>query len=329
MIIARAPLRVSFLGGGTDYQQYFENQEFGMVLGTAIDRFVYVMLDSQPSFEKSKFKFTYRYVEEVEAIENFKHPVMKGVLSNLKIKEPLNIATMANLPGRSGLGSSSAFTVALYAALLKHLGEEPDSEELAKLSVELERWHLSEPGGFQDQYHAAIGGFRSYKFEKGQTSFSQDLLTLEKRKYFESGLALVATNIARDSADFAFKQVESIGENRALKNLDTMRDICVEATEKIGEYNAVAAFNVLTEAVKESWLLKKNQIGEISSQAVEIMERAESLGAEAVKLCGAGGSGFVLILAKPENMESITSQFSESNLVRPKLFPKGVDTFEF
>ena len=329
MIIARAPLRISFLGGGTDYAEYFENQGFGSVFGTAIDRFVYVMLDSQPGFEKSKFKLMYRNIEEVEDISEIKHPAVRTILKECNIREPLNLATMANLPGRSGLGSSSAFTVAMLSAVYRYLGRTVDNVEIAHRSVEIERHRLQEAGGFQDQYHSAIGGCRTYQFQSDEVSFSDDLLDLKKREFFELGTALIATNATRDSAVFAARNSQNMRTRSSLKELDSLRDICIEATKQIEASDEVAAFEVLKDAVKESWAIKESQLGEVSSEVSEIIQKALARGAEAVKLCGAGGAGFVLVLANPERISSIIEAFPKTHVVKPKYYEKGVTTFEF
>lgn len=329
MIVAKAPLRISFLGGGTDFSSYFGSQGFGQVLGTAIDRFVYVMLDAQPGFEKSRFKFTYRKVEEVEKTSDFRHPVVRSILEELNIETPLNLATMANLPGRSGLGSSSAFTVALYSAIFQHLRKEVRAERVAEMAVNLERIRIGEPGGLQDQYHSAMGGFRSYKFQSNGVTVSKELLNDEKKKLIESGLALIATNSVRDSATYSAKHEERIKNKKSLRELDSMRDICVEATEEIESANTRDTFAILVNAVRESWLIKRDQIGDYSEEVLKIIDKAESVGAEALKLCGAGGAGFVLVLAKPEKIESIVEYFPKSHIVRPKLYEKGVTTFGF
>lgn len=329
MIVAKAPLRISFLGGGTDFSSYFGTQGFGQVLGTSIDRFVYVMLDAQPGFEKSRFKFTYRKVEEVEKVSDFRHPVVRSLLEEFNIETPLNLATMASLPGRSGLGSSSAFTVALYSAIFQHLQKEVSAERVAEMAVNLERIRIGEPGGLQDQYHSAIGGFRSYKFQKSGVTVSKDLLNYEKKKLIESGLALIATNSVRDSATYSARHEANMKNKKSLRELDSMRDICVEATKEIECANTKDSFAILVNAVRESWVIKRDQIGDCSEEVLRIIDKAESVGAEALKLCGAGGAGFVLILTKPEKIESILEYFPKSHIVRPNFYEKGVTTFEF
>ena len=325
MIVARSPLRISFLGGGTDNSEFINRFGFGIVLGTTINRYVYVFLDDQPSFEKNKYKFAYRTVEEVDKPQDFMHPVVKSMISDLRIERPLNIATMANLPGRSGLGSSSAFTVSLYAALLRLQGKDINPIEVAKYAIYCERVLMSESGGFQDQYHAAIGGFRSYKFEKNQVSISEPLLKDSDLRYLEKCIVLIATISSRESRVHAEEWNKKLSQNRETEHVFQMQELCESAIKELR--NATSEEKVrdtLIAATREGWNRKKAYIPYIDSEVNQIIEHGLSNGAEAAKLCGAGGSGFVLFIAKPENLRKLQNAFPPSQVVLPLFENCGV-----
>ena len=174
MLIAKSPLRISFLGGGSDFPSYFQNSSIGgSVLGTSIARYVYVMIENQPLFEEVKFRVTYRKTDAAQDLESIKHPSVRESLKLRSWTSPLNIATMADLPGRSGLGSSSAFTVALNIALDKMQNRDLALSskylyDLAHRAIMIERIKLNEHGGYQDQFHSVFGGLRRYDFFKSK-----------------------------------------------------------------------------------------------------------------------------------------------------------------
>lgn len=330
MIIARAPLRISFLGGGTDNEDFINQFEFGIVLGTAINRYVYVFVEDQPSFEKSKFKFAYRTVEEVERPQDFAHPVVKSMLTDLGITRPLNIATMANLPGRSGLGSSSAFTVSLYAAISKLLGNEPNPLEIAKYAIYCERILMKEAGGYQDQFHSSFGGFRSYKFEKDQVEVSKFTVDENKIRYLEKCMILIATIASRPSKLYAEVWNKKLANSKDLDYVLEMRDLCETTIDKITRTESKEdVYEILAKATKRGWEQKKLYMSEIDPEVNQIINHGYANGADAAKLCGAGGSGFVLLLAKPENIQGLKNAFPASQVVMPLFENNGVIVNEF
>lgn len=329
MIVARAPLRISFIGGGTDTKEFIENNDFGCVLGTSIDRYVYVFVEDQPSFEKSKYKFTYRAVEEVENPSQFKHPVIREMLIDLGVTDSLNIATMANLPGRSGLGSSSAFTVSLYAALLSRSKKPLDLDKIANYAIHCERILAKESGGYQDQFHTTYGGLRFYEFRQNQTIVSEPLIKIKTERYLSDSILLVATLEKRNSGSHAkvFEKNLSLEEN--MKMAREMRDLCVQTFEQVRKMKSeIEILDLLILATQEGWQRKQKQIREVHPEVSKIVQIGERHGAQAAKLCGAGGSGFVLFLTRPELMGNLQSAFSADQVVRPRIENEGVSVFE-
>lgn len=329
MILSKAPLRVSFLGGGTDNQEFIENHSYGCILGTTIDRFVYVFVDDQPSFEQSKYKFAYRKVEEVNFPSQFKHPIVREMLVDLDIREPLNIATMANLPGRSGLGSSSAFTVALYSALLSRVRLQKTPDLIAEYAIHCERVLAQESGGLQDQYHAAVGGFRFYRFGQEGIQYSHHLISDEIAYFMNQSMVLVATLGRRNSSFHAKALGQRLQNKEFTSQAVEMRDLCIDISTRIeNARNAEEVLALLIEGTNEGWVRKQRQILAIDAEVNEIIKTGMNNGAQAAKLCGAGGAGFVLFLCDPERANAVRKAFPQTQVVVPKIVRNGVTTYE-
>jgi D-glycero-alpha-D-manno-heptose-7-phosphate kinase len=326
--VAKAPMRISFIGGGSDFTTFYSKSPVpGRVLGTTINKFVYVMASEHPEFEPFKYKFTYRKTEEVNEIDAFEHPVVRATLQKLDWNTPLNIATMASLPGRSGLGSSSAFTVALLAALNQQDEfSDRDRERLAVEAIDVERNRLNEGGGVQDQYHAAFGGFRLYEFKKNSTTIHPRSDDTEFLKLLDNSLYLVATGSPRSSHFHSSKAENRISEEKVFSNLVRMSELARETFMMIGNSNTPEKkMEFLKNGLRESWQLKEKNGVMLSAETQKILELASSLGADSFKLCGAGGSGFVAFLTTPVIAEKMKSTFGLQNVFRPGISRGGVE----
>lgn len=330
MIIVRAPLRVSFLGGGTDYPEF--ETRFGIpgcVVGTSIDKYVYVSVLPQPYFEEVRYRFTYRITEQVQKIEEIMHPVVRSTLIDLGWDKPINLATMADLPGRSGLGSSSSFTVALLHALNTFLGNIQNPKELAKCAIRIERNLLNEAGGMQDQFHSSIGGLRGYTFSREDVEFSDPLGTQEFRDILSDCLYLVAIGKTRDSAPYAklleskYQQIES--EEYFVR----LASIASEFMKRVSDLNPYDAFELLGESLRESWAMKKLISDDGIKNASELVDFGISRGAIAGKLCGAGGTGFAAFLVPANSKRMFESSFDRSDLVKCATEKLGVSQHVF
>ncbi len=334
MIISRAPLRVSFLGGITDYPEYFMlDNKTGYVLGASINKWVNVMVLPQPDFENVKFRFTYRITESVNSFEEIMHPVVRNVLRSKNWKMPINIATMAQLPGRSGLGSSSAFTVAFLAALDtiqngKNITEEKRFE-LAREAVYVERILLNEAGGIQDQHQASFGGFRLYEF-KGNEHSNHVIGNSEFFDYLSNALVLIATGGGRDSNKFAIQTKERLKEIKKIKILDELSLLTFEVAEKLKNIlDMRSGLIILGESINEAWKMKVELSGHESTQVDELLEFGIKYGAFGAKLCGAGGSGFAAFLVEPEKKPEFLSYFDDSDVIDVSLTNNGVQAGDY
>lgn len=293
-------MRVSLLGGGSDYKRFFESSP-GYVLGSSIDKFVYVSLLPLPEFAEEKYRFTYRITESVEKITEFKHPVIREVLIQRNWSQPINIGTMADLPGRSGLGSSSSFTVGLIKALDSFEGKLRPGYQLALEAVNIERNRLEESGGWQDQFHAAIGGLNLYKFSEKTVNALELIIQRDVSDYISASLVLVPMNNWRDSSKFAAVTETEIGSQNGKRLVEELAEITLEAAQKLNSANTIKSkFQFLVEAMNYSWEIKKYlSKGGIQKPVFDTIKLGMENGALAGKLCGAGGTGFVLFLVPP------------------------------
>ncbi len=333
MIIARAPLRVSFLGGITDFPDYFEQEgKVGHVLGATIDKWVNVMVAPQPEFESVRFRFTYRVTEAVNHFEDINHPVMRNVLKMKDWTSPLNVATMADLPGRSGLGSSSAFTVALLAALRSidsPMKLDLDSRlSLAREAIFVERHLIGEAGGVQDQYQASLGGFRHYQFTNKRTTGAL-IGTVGFREYLGESLVLVATGGGRDSNQFATITQSRVKQKSRETLVDELSAITGETALAINcESDHYEALLKLGRAMNEAWKIKIELSGHQRGVVDDLLEYGQNAGAIGGKLCGAGGSGFAAFLVDPADKVDFMRQFDSKDLINTGFSNEGVEIID-
>jgi D-glycero-alpha-D-manno-heptose-7-phosphate kinase len=312
MITSRTPLRISFLGGGTDFPTFF-NSNIGYVLGTTINKYVYVNILPLPQFAEERYRFTYRVTESVMDYREILHPVVRAVLSDRDWALPLNIATMADLPGRSGLGSSSSFTVGFLRGLNHFEAREVPPSQLARDAVKIERELLCEPGGWQDQYQGAIGGFRLYKFDAG--TVTSNMIPFENNvvDYISDSLVLVPMQNWRDSGGFAevtSRNVEVGSGHRLALNLASLT---LETSQKLVSNSSLQEkFEYLCSAINLAWSIKVElSQGTLDPKVQEKIAEGLARGASAGRLCGAGGTGFLLFLVPPALRKSFVESMAK------------------
>ena len=204
MIISRTPFRVSFIGGGSDLQAFYNQNKFGAVISTSIKKYMYIVI--HPYFH-DKIRLKYSITEDVSSINEIKHPIIKECIKKVRLNKGFEIASFADIPSGTGLGSSSSFTVGLLNALYGHKDDMKSKEELANQSCEIEIDILKEPIGKQDQYAASYGGLNHIKFHKDE---SVDVIPLNLNdsflKIFESSLRLYYTGERRNASSILSEQ---------------------------------------------------------------------------------------------------------------------------
>lgn len=301
MLITRTPFRISFFGGGTDYYDYF-SEYGGCVLSTTIDKYCYLSMRKLPPFFDHKNQFTYSKIERFNNAEEVKHPLVRAALEYMPT-DRIQIAYDADLPACSGIGSSSAFAVALLQSLHALKDEYPDKMVLAKEAVYLEREMCREAGGVQDQIAAAFGGFNRITFDKdGYRVFPVDI-TAERKKELQDNLLLAFTGFTHFSGEIAIAQQKNIPST--ISQLNELKSLVSDA-EKILYSGEISDFGRLLD---HTWNLKRSLSDSISNSAIDdFYKKAKENGALGGKLLGAGGGGFLLLYVPVEKQE----QFKKS-----------------
>jgi D-glycero-alpha-D-manno-heptose-7-phosphate kinase len=317
MIVTRTPLRVSFAGGGSDYASFF-SQEPGCVVGATINQFIYVSVMPLPVFAEEEHRFTYRITESVQDVRDFKHPVVRTVLQEIKTSFKTNISTMANLPGRSGLGSSSSFTVGLINGIQNLLGTQLSPEELSQAAIKIERNILGEPGGLQDQCHASFGGFKTYQFvENSKVVVSEASNNQRLTEAISKRLILVPMSKLRDSSKFAELTEESIKNKSKFEIVREMAESARELHAKLTcDYlDTEGKISNLIDTINDGWKMKSSLAGDYIGKSTvdELIALCLKMGAKAARLCGAGGSGFILLVSEEGMREVLVRELSHLN----------------
>jgi D-glycero-alpha-D-manno-heptose-7-phosphate kinase len=324
MILTRAPLRISYIGGGSDYPE-FSNVYGGNVVGATINKFVYVVVNELSEIAEENLRFTYRQTESVMSFSEIQHPVVRELMRELDVKNRFNIATFADLPANVGLGGSSSFTAALIKAFEEFRSNQVLPHSIANTAVKIERIILKESGGLQDQFHASIGGFRHYRFEKNEISYSEPLISKKSRNYIEKRQLLVWSGEPRNSTiPASVTQTFAKNGDQLLQKISKLAE---KTAQDFGQTNSeMDHFDVLVDAVRTGWFLKQEFTSTNTKNVEYIIAKASSNGAKAFKLCGAGESGFVLILAEPMNIIQIQNTLPEFKSFVPKFESNGVST---
>ncbi len=313
MIITRTPYRISFFGGGTDYPAYYKEYG-GAVLAASINRYCYINIRPLPPFFKHRHRISYSIIEEVEDIDQIRHPSVRECLRYVNAGDGLEIHHDGDLPARSGLGSSSSFTVGLLNGLLALRGKMISNTELAEAAIHVEQNMIKENVGSQDQIMAAFGGLNIISLGNGVPAdhFQVKPLCIETSKGNELGnhLMLFFTGIFRNASEIAGEQIRRI--NKIKKELDEMHGLVDQAVKILSDSNRIEDFGRL---LHENWLIKRSLSPMIStSQIDEIYKTARNAGAIGGKLLGAGAGGFMLFFVKPENHAQVKESLNLLNV---------------
>jgi len=308
MIISRTPFRLSLFGGGTDYPDWFR-EHGGAVIGTAIDKYCYISARRLPPFFEHRSRIVYSQVELVRDTAEIQHPAVRGILTELGIKEGLEIHHDADLPARSGLGSSSAFTVGLLNVLYALDGRMVGKHQLGREAIRIEQEVLKESVGCQDQLWAAFGGFNRIEFfPDGSFGVTPIILSQERRDELLQSLMFFFTGFSRFASDFAQDQIKNLNQRKSqLRGIRAMVDRAMDVLrDKSGTVRE------LGEMLHESWMLKRELAGSVSNPRIdEIYEAGRAAGAIGGKLLGAGGGGFMVLLVEPDRRECVRERLKD------------------
>lgn len=301
MIISRTPYRISFFGGGTDYPGWYLKHG-GAVLATAIDKYCYITCRHLPPFFEHKSRIVYSRIENCTNIDQIQHPAVREVLRFLKMERGVEIHHDGDLPARSGMGSSSSFTVGLLHALYGLKGIMPSKHQLLTESLHIEQKMIKETVGSQDQTLAAYGGFNHVNFlQNGDVSVRPVIMSAEAMHHFNDHLMLFYTGIKRTAADVADSYVPNIEDKK--RQLRIMKDLVEEALSVLCKSGNFHEFGSL---LHEAWQAKRSLSSRVSNTQVdEMYDAAITAGALGGKITGAGGGGFMLLFVPPEHQNKV------------------------
>jgi len=322
MYISKTPLRVSFFGGGTDYPEYFQNNP-SAVLGGTIDKYIYTTATDLAPFAMQKYRVSYRVVEDCDTIDEISHPVIREVLREHKYDVPTGFYTVSDLPGGTGLGSSSSFTVGFINLInqLKHNDAVSNAETLAIDAIRLERDILNENVGVQDQTHAAYGGLARYDFamNNDQIDIARQPLELSASRAatLNSCMILVYTDIVRHASNILSEQIEHTKQGSNASYLSTMYDMAAEGKSILErDSDDMEVMKELGNLLNQGWSLKKNLSNGVTNTTVDdIYNTGMDMGAYGGKLLGAGGGGFVMFLLDPALIPEFKNEFGSNNVI--------------
>jgi len=305
MVITQTPFRVSFFGGGTDYRSFFEEYG-GSVISTTIDKYCYVTVRHLPRFFEHSNHIVYSKIEQVNSVSEIQHPLVREAMLYLDMHE-LSIAYDADLPARSGLGSSSAFAVGLLQAFNALKGKYVSKMKLSQAAVHLERVLCNEAGGEQDQVQAAFGGLNRINFSRNGYNIHPIIISNNRKNSLNEHLMLFFTGFSRLSYEIAIEQQKALSDKTS--ELKEMLKLVDEAESMLISKCDITEFGRLLDY---TWQLKRSLTGNITNESIDtIYKTARQNGAVGGKILGAGGGGFLLIFAKPEYQPGIRKALND------------------
>jgi D-glycero-alpha-D-manno-heptose-7-phosphate kinase len=297
--ISRTPVRISFFGGGSDYPGYYQRHP-GAILGTTINKYTYVSVNTLSDFFDHKIRIGYSKTELVKEIEEIEHPSIRECLRFLDERSNLDIHIFSDLPARTGLGSSSSFTVGFLNALYALKGMRMSKQKLAETACYVEQQLIQENVGSQDQFHSSFGGFNIMEFSQTGIRVRPVIITPEKIRFLESHLMVFYTGLTRHASEIVKEQVQKTAQKTNDPYLHQMVELVYEAEEIITHASKEEMVVKLGSLLDKGWELKKQLSNQITNSIIDnAYALAKNAGAYGGKLCGAGSGGFLALLVKP------------------------------
>lgn len=320
MLISRAPVRISFFGGGTDYPEYFLRHG-GAVLATAIDQFSYVTASPFPShLFDYLIRVSYRKVELVKTVDDIEHKVYRECLKFCNLDKDIELHNVADLPAFTGLGSSSAFTVSVLQALHSFKGEFVKPLDLAYEAIYVERHLVNDRVGCQDQLMSAMGGFNLVEFRTEEDIIvNRVAISPQRLSEFESHIFIVFTGIKRRASQVVEKQLKRVADNT--ETLKKMRKMVDQGWDILTSNQSLSAFG---ELLHQAWVAKRSLDTSISNPEIDhLYQLGQEAGAWGGKLLGAGAGGFMLFFAPPEVHPKLAKAFANHQVLSIKINAPG------
>lgn len=305
MIITKTPFRMSFFGGGTDIQEFYDTHG-GAVLSTTFDKYCYVTVRHLPPFFDYTSEFSYANIERVRSVDDIKHPLIRNLMK-FKDMHEIRLSYEADLPARTGLGTSSSFAVGMLNAFYGIKGKRVDRRRLADEAIYVERVLCNEAGGIQDQIAAAYGGLNRIDMDRNGYNVSPVILSNQRKKEFNDSLMLFFTGFSRISAEIQKKTEANIGDK--IKELMEMKSLVDVAEDILVSKGSLNEFGRLLDY---TWKLKRGISDAVSTDLIDaIYCRAIRAGALGGKLLGAGGGGFLLFYVEPDKRENVLQELQD------------------
>lgn len=298
---------MSFFGGGTDYPAWYQ-EHGGAVLATTIDKYCYISCRYLPPFFEHKHRIVYSRIENVQSLDEIEHPAVRAILGWAGCDEGLEIHHDGDLPARSGLGSSSSFTVGLVHALAALQGKYITKDALAENAIHIEQKIICENVGSQDQISAAFGGFNRIEFRRNDTfQVSPIILAKDRLHELQSHLMLFFTGFSRIASEIAKSKIENFKSREA--ELDLMKEMVDESIQIL--QNTKTPIEEFGKLLHQSWQYKRTLSDKVSTPEIDFLyEEAMRAGATGGKILGAGGGGFLLLFVKPELQSQIRERLN-------------------
>ncbi|MEC7689666.1 MAG: kinase [Pseudomonadota bacterium] len=320
MIITRTPFRISLFGGGTDYPAWYQ-EHGGAVVGTTIDKYCYLSVRELPPFFEHKHRIVYSKIENISHVDEIQHPSVKAVLGEWQSQKGVEIHHFSDLPARSGLGSSSAFTVGLLNAIRGIDGKISSAEALGTEAIRIEQDVIGEKVGSQDQIWAAHGGTNFVKFlQNGQIEVSRLIMPKKQHTALNDHILLFFTGLTRIAETIAVKKIENVKAKSA--QLNTLKQMALHGRDILQSRNA--CLEEIGLMLHDAWRLKRELADGISNHNIDqIYDAGISAGALGGKLLGAGGGGFMMFFAPPERHEAIKAAMRQLIYVKCNIGAEG------
>jgi len=313
--LSKTPLRISLFGGGTDYPEYFHKNK-GAVLGFAINKYIYCFASEMHDSVNSKFRISYKDMEEVKKAKDINHPIIRTLLKNNSFfkKNKWHFGTLADVPAGTGLGSSSAFTVCFLNLLEKIQNNKKSKLYYAKQAFFVEKEILKENVGIQDSLHSSFGGINIFKFSKKNINVESIDINKEKIRLLNSSMILCYIGNPRNTSDIVTKQIKGTIDGSNDHILDRMYDSVFKAKEILNKEHGSQMLKSIGKLLNENWEYKKNLSSNISNKKIDsIISEGLRYGAYGCKLCGAGKGGFLFFIVNQKSKNLIKMKLNKIN----------------
>lgn len=300
MIITQTPFRMSFFGGGTDLESYFKEYK-GAVISTTFDKYCYVNVRHLPRFFDYSTELSYSKTERVTSIDDIQHPAIRNAMKMLRMEE-IRLTYEADLPARSGLGTSSSFAVGMLNAFYALKGIYADKKKLADEAIYLERVLCNEAGGWQDQIAASFGGFNRIDFSEDGYEVSPLIISPKRKRTLNENLMMFFTGFTRFSSDV--QKANALDKKDKVKQLQEMYSLVSEAQSVLTDGNR--DLNDFGKLLDVTWKLKRSTGSAVTTSSIDVLyDKGIKAGALGGKLLGAGGGGFLVFYVPKEKQPSV------------------------